>query len=636
MKHLHLAVGLLVVLLAFAAGFGWRALMTDNSSAAIPAVSVDSAAPSLAPRQDGIDRSVDSDEFDGLAQVLALPVGFTQQKALYALAGHAGVSTLSQFIAEAASVRDSGVRRTALSIFFTRFTEVASPRSAIRRALRLEDADARETALQAIAETLSGKAPEQANTYAAEIHDPHLQEVFTGSLETQWVETEPDRALQHLARNANEPESIYRIHEAMSALTARDPQRAMKIAGRLEPESLRADAEQSVILTWSQNDPETAIQYIESLPPSRQRRYFKQTAAAHYAREHPEEALAWAQRSSGQAGMELMFAVLNEIAEQDPQRALDAAETLGSRMLSQRALQSVISHLAWQNPEAAARHLGRVPEGIERSAALEQIAGAWAQQDFEAASAWVTGLEEPQRSRAVIGMGRQLAWEDPMRAARLIDRLDGAARVDLIRSVASGYATQDPMQAQTWISQFESEPNYSELVSLVAQHVAEQDPDAALKIADRIDDTSERDLAIGSIVSTWANADPATAAEYVASLPSASAKLAAVDGVVYGWARYDAEAARRWAARLEPDDVRDQALSTLVSQSGHSADETVAIITAIRSETQREEAVRQAVQMLAYDDRDAARKLLGQLPASDAQKETLQCWLDDPANFGGY
>ena len=71
-------------------------------------------------------------------------------------------------------------------------------------------------------------------------------------------------------------------------------------------------------------------------------------------------------------------------------------------------------------------------------------------------------------------------------------------------------------------------------------------------------------------------------------------------------------------------------------QSTHAPDDYVAIIGDIRSESQRADAIQQAVHSLAYSDRDAARLLLQRLPASAEQKESLQCFLDDPSNFAGY
>jgi hypothetical protein len=639
MTRLHFSVLGLMAVVGFAIGYGFHAWASIREPAAIAPTErhTGPAEPSpITPPDAESHRRTDGEAMKRLAQIHALPNPFAQKEALYALAGRADLGALDTLIGEATSIRDTVFRGSALAVLFERYAELAAPATAMRAISRLDDADVRQLAVRAIAETWSQTDPAAAYAYGLALEDRDLQASFVAGVVRQWTQSDPVVALRHLSDRSHGRRAIMQVYQAMGALAAHDPERAFELAGQLDPADLRSAAQQAVIQTWAREDASAVAERIEAMPPSPGRRELEQLLAEQYAREHPDEAIAWAQRRSGPAGIELLTAVLNGIAQEDAERAVDIASTFDTGTLQRQALSTVISNLAWQRPEVAAQFVDRLPAGAERADAMQQIAGAWGEQDPDAASAWAAGLDEPLRSRAMLNIGSHLAYMDPERATDIVHQLKGAPRAQLVQEIASGWAQTDPGRAREWISQFEGEGNYPQLVSAVAQGTAAHDPRAALDLAAGIEGEEARDGAIGSIVHTWASTDPESAAIYVERLPSPSARLAAVNGVVSGWARYDPAATRTWASGLKPDAVRDQALYTLVMQSTHAPDDYVAIIGEIRSESQRADAIQQAVHSLAYSDRDAARLLLQRLPASAEQKESLQCFLDDPSNFAGY
>ncbi|MBA3565177.1 MAG: hypothetical protein H0W33_14470, partial [Gammaproteobacteria bacterium] len=240
------------------------------------------------------------------------------------------------------------------------------------------------------------------------------------------------------------------------------------------------------------------------------------------------------------------------------------------------------------------------------------------------------------RERAYSAIGSQLAYQNPDLAIEYIDQLAGQPRHDLINTIASSYAQKDVGEAVTWITQFEGEPLYAGLVGSIAQSVAAEDPRAALQLTESIPASGDKTSAISSIMYTWADTDPAAAADYTERMSDPAVKLAAVESIVGSWAGYDAVATREWVSQLQPNEVRDQGLLTLITNAAHSPADYLSLIGEIRAETMKADALQQAMQNLAFRDREAARSLLEKSGASAAQKEALQCFLDDPNNFGGY
>jgi DNA polymerase IIIc chi subunit len=439
-----------------------------------------------------------------------------------------------------------------------------------------------------------------------------------------WANDEPERAFAHVAAMPASWQRDELLQLATTELARSDPRLALEMVAAVDVSQPQM-FELLIANEWSKFDPAGAAQWVEALPRRRQARLAYQIADAFVAQQ-PGEALAWALRISRTPGRNLWSHMIGLLAQQNPQEALRIAKAAESPAQRSRAMAAALRTIAAQDPALAISYLEDIPAGPERAQTAVEIAIKMAETSPETALEWVASLSDRQaRMMVIMNLSSRMAWEDVEAAAQLVDRVPQEARQHWIANVAEAYVEQDPAQAIQWVRQFESEATYESIVSQFASSLAMRDPEAAFELVEGATDGAQRDqMLVNILMSGAAQQSPETATRWVAKIADENSRAQAVANLTSHWAQYDATAARKWVLSQPAGMVRDGGLMQLAAYATSTADEALDLIDQIQSREQRMNAVLQTAARLSNTNPEEARVLLRRHPLDPQRQQQLE------------
>lgn len=501
---------------------------------------------------------------------------------------------------------------------------VDDPQPALKKALSLNNESARRQQLTRIGWAWARTSPEEAWKQAATVGDPAARFQFLSAVVAAWASEEPERAFASVAALPADWQREQLLRQVTTELVRRDPPHALDLLGSIEVSDPNA-FQVLVADEWSRFDPAGAAQWIESLERRRQARLAYEIADA-YVAQQPTEALAWALRISRSPGRNLWSHMVGLLAQQNPQEALRLARTAESPAQRNQAMGAVLSTIAARDPALAISYLDDLPAGPQRTHTSVRIAMQMAETSPEAAIDWIGNLDDRQaRSQGLVELGSTLAWEDVDAAAQLIDRIPDEMRSWWITNVARSYVAQDVDRGVEWVRRFESEPGYELIVQQFASELAVRSPDAALELVERTASGKQRDQMLADMVTSGAGKQsPETAARWVARISDDDSRARAVEYLASTWGQYDAAGARRWVMSQPVGTVRDRGLTQLAANTTSSAEDALYLIDQIQSHEQRMNAVLQTAARLNWTNPEEARVLLRRQPLDPQRQQQLE------------
>ncbi len=179
------------------------------------------------------------------------------------------------------------------------------------------------------------------------------------------------------------------------------------------------------------------------------------------------------------------------------------------------------------DPQGAASAVSRLPDGPRRRAACEQVAIAWAGQDFPAALTWSQGLPGPEERRmAVLALVYEAARTDPSSALAAAEGLPPSPERDEALSHAlRQWTATDAAAAVNWVGQLQDTALRQRLLGAMAVANADQRPfQSATLAATAMEPGADQARAVVAIVQRWVQTSPADAAAWVAQFPDGSTR----------------------------------------------------------------------------------------------------------------
>ena len=176
---------------------------------------------------------------------------------------------------------------------------------------------------------------------------------------------------------------------------------------------------------WGQSDLEAASTFAHTLTGRKRATFLTSLADATSQRMSTDDVLAWVSRyenDPAHAGM--VMSVVQRLVQEDLDTAMGLIETLPDqeRLSSYR---TVVSSLAFQDPEAAIDLVDEIGDVSVRDEVLPMISSVWGHNDAEAALDWALDLAPgASRDRAIASIASSLANFDPDRAVEAIDEID--------------------------------------------------------------------------------------------------------------------------------------------------------------------------------------------------------------------
>ena len=237
-----------------------------------------------------------------------------------------------------------------------------------------------------------------------------------------------------------------------------------------------------------------------------------------------------------------LFELVIRVAADDPVAAAELIDDLPAPLM-EFSIQALVEVWSRADPEEAARWLAQKNAQVSGEG-LSRLAHGWGQSDFEAANAFADTLTGRKRGVFLTGLAS-----------------------------ATGRMSNDDVLA--WVSRYEDDPAYPNLMMSVAQRFASRDPEAAVALIDEIGNESVRGQLLPMVAGMWA--------------------------------QDDAESAFDWARGLAPGRTRDQAIASIApSMMGpdmdFDMDRAINLINEIEDPDVRKGSVRWLLRAVESDD----------------------------------
>jgi hypothetical protein len=386
----------------------------------------------------------------------------------------------------------------------------------------------------------------------------------------------------------------------LAAWARQDPRAAVAYAQSISEPTLREMAIAGAASGWTEIDLSGVRQWTASLPPGSLRRHAEDAIIRTLAETQPQQALGivLSGESPGDAGR-YVDEIFADWAARDSQEALRGALGLGAEVLRYAAVRATVVEWGRKDPQAAvqwAEEWAR-PAPFARGGIARLVVGAWIENDFDSACAWLAQQPAEDAEYAVVEAALKLSEEEPEKSLMLAelvtspkeqDKIIGqsiltlfrfdppaardwiAAQTDpAVQSIAwcglvMGVAQNDPATAATLLSNIADENQRRNTAAGILHEWSSSDPDAAMQWAFRSTDAAILAPAVPRFMGRWMKTDAGAALEWFQSQTDAEIRGRAVPHIMAEWMGTDPGAAMQWFASLSPDDGKDKAIPTIM------------------------------------------------------------------------
>jgi hypothetical protein len=320
----------------------------------------------------------------------------------------------------------------------------------------------------------------------------------------------------------------------------------------------------AVAHAWAQQDPQAAIRAIESLRDRRQREMLLQIALQSWSQKSPREAAEWIlARPPSQQRLQLLAESLGAYVAKAPSAAMEMLERL-SPSEKQMMVPQVLMNWAGTDPRAAAAWLEKQDDSEVHRRAYMFIATAFAEQDSDEALRWAASLPEERAQEVMSQVIQRIAYEDPERAAGMLRQVDeGPQRDSAISNVALAWAQSDPRAALSWVEKQTRSDSTPDLYRTVFGQWAVYDAEAA---ASQLNFILESDTRNAAILGMFENAslDVGVVDRLYQRLDGAEARHQAAGQLYYRFRESDPQAAERYRIAAGITEGSEENLGSIV------------------------------------------------------------------------
>ena len=602
-------------------------------------------------------RSAGFDTIETIEDVLTLPTRFARIEATYAMVGKASSADVQAYLYEAGGIADADERKAILSVLI----------------LRLVELDARTALAMARAEPLS--------------RDPGLEErVWSGwgrhdlDAALAAVAAEPDTARRYSAAQAlyvavGDPESeqARKIEGALgirparktvirylTALADTSPLAAITYVNQMSSVALQVEYATQVAARLAATDPDGALQFADEFANAAVRQAYEQAVLNTVAANNPEQVLQdWlASGASDFEGPELYTAIKSIVstdldaamAYYSQLRNVQLKRLLGSSIVTELVSRDVSLALAWaqendpngtmqlqvmvlQNyaqtdPLAAFALVDEMPAGQYRERARRDVFFQWVQRDPDAATEWVMSLD-PEQSRSFLRHNPMIVYSDVELAIRLLPRVPADIAADWQVSIAAKLAENGEFErALSFARQYESSPNYEQLLVSTIEHAYSADPRRIEQYVREMPGGKTRDRVYASILQADARSDPEAALNRLSLIENEQVRASTASDLARHWHRVDAYSLNNWLAQQPAGTERDMAIAGVAWYWTEPTAEQQRLIDSVRTESARRSIVYGQIRRIMRNNPARAREMMQGADLSDAQRASLQVYLE--------
>lgn len=573
-----------------------------------------------------------------LADIQALPSEFERRAAIYARLQSAGAGTLEILLDEADGLTNAGHIK---QVIYSRYVQL-DPRAALDR-VRHEERD-QQPLIRTTVSAVAALDLDTALAFIDTLDEPPRAQSARDILEMEGL---TDARKEGIARRFGLEPYLRQLQASRQA--RHDPAGAWQTALATEKGSERWDVMWSVADTWFETDPLAALSAVASIDATDQRG-LQSRLIERWTSQDPDAALEWALAQPGSdRGIDPLGEVAAEIAKRSPREMFELVETLEPARRN-RVARGVLFAWVRADPKAALDAFWAMENAAHFQQAFGfLIIDFWANEEPRAAFEWVraqraspmrsallgstladVGRSNPTRalelagelngtvrSRAITSVLGSWADEDPQAAAAWLDTSEGKTAAAVL-AVAGPYAEADPEGAFVWLLDQSAEAQSRALWTVVEQMTAKS-PDSALRLFERIGDSNLQQGARRQLISTWIETDPQAAVRAIARMDDPRSQ-SLYHHAFQAWSRFDPVSA---AASLDqvPPSHRDAAIQGMVAQAGFTdPDLADRLFDRLKGDEARRSVARMLFNSLRDDDPERAERYRELSGVADQQR----------------
>ena len=265
-----------------------------------------------------------------------------------------------------------------------------------------------------------------------------------------WARSDPRATFEWILRNQSSLHDVALAAEPLREIAETAPRQALALAKRLD-KTRRRLAISAILERWASYDAPAAAAWLDSSSTELESARVAAIAAA-YARQRGEEAFDWVSTQPSAHQGRAMSTIAGELAERSPQRALRLAQRIDDPQQYRKAISSIVSAWASEDPQAARRWIAANAEDGHRAALFSRLYVEWAYVDqAEAAANVLRHGDRSERDAALAATATTVARKNPDLAERLYAEIQGdEQRRSVARYFAASWRRTDPGRAERY------------------------------------------------------------------------------------------------------------------------------------------------------------------------------------------
>ncbi len=330
--------------------------------------------------------------------------------------------------------------------------------------------------------------------------------------------------VETLAREAlTDPNPVKRNLAFSKLLESLTEDNALAILESLEKGDADDDQWRLFRYAWGAVDGVGAMEHAASIENDRARRSVQTEVLSGWASAEPSDAMAWVSNIEDPEQRErYQGSLISGLADHDIGVATDYVLGLGEENNRRAAgyLERVAEEqLRKEGVEGGKYWAERLPEGPLKGAALDRVAGKYANENPEAAAVWAQRYATVDYGARVIEeVADEWSERDPLAAVDWLTSLpEGRGKVEGMESAMGEWVRRDPLASSQFLAEMPASEVRDAAVSGFTRRLVYEDPEAAVIWAGTIAQEQVRLDTLTRAGQAWYRRDPEAAAAWLGS-----------------------------------------------------------------------------------------------------------------------
>ena len=441
------------------------------------------------------------------------------------------------------------------------------------------------------------------------------QKLATSTLIKEWSVSDPDRLLEFAVKPENKKYKASIFSLGLRTLLKNDPIKAYDLAekydyqykseilgsmAKLDPLLALSKADSrsekgNVMATWLRSDYEAAMAYYEGMEDEKAKSLLMSGASYHLSMKDQVTFLKAYSKSApsdrNDISADLIF---KQMAEDDPENAVNYLDTLTNPKLRRNALTSMLPGFVAKDPNLAIQLVESIKEPADQDAALgvlyknlsskdpalvasalkendfnsfgkynlEDFVSTYAGKNLEDATVFVEEIEDPIIwNKAVKRLISKWGISDPLQAAEYAFQQDPTKGVEeAIELLSKSIGKIAPKEGIDFALAQENNSLSQKLIQGTFDQWINKESDEAIQYVAEMEAGDQRDAAVRAFANKFKNSDPNYAMEWADTMTNPQARLQTMRQTYNNWRKRDSQAATDWinSTNLLPQEVANQ------------------------------------------------------------------------------